>query len=704
MKLQLHIVTSKFGRRMFFVFFLCALIPVCGLAVIAYQHVNQQLDEQFHARLKRTVKTYSLFFYERFLILETEMTLAATHLSKPIDNLSASMEKSFLNRLQNRFSAMSLLKEGGDARFLFGRFGNLEAFNEKEVNHLKTGHSLVKSISDSGGKSDLIMILQLDSNKPQAGFLVGKINPVYLLALNREYHLPRNTDLIVKGESRNLLFSSLSQDSQLPSNFFSKTVDRSTGDFEFKWKNENYLACFRWIFMEPKFLIPGFNITFIQSENEALLQLVEFKRIFPQVILLAVLVSAFLSVYFIRKNLTPLRFLKEGTHQIAARKFNHRVEIESRDEFEELGESFNQMALQLNDQFNLLETSSEITHAVLSSLEAEHILNTVVTRMKDCFSCLAIGIGIVNNEQEGKIACHIAGNQGENGIQKFDSKLLPADSIRLQNNPEFLVFDHDHHPPGYLSVLNSDGVRAYLVLPIFLDSDLAAVLSLAYRDLAVLNHDRIRGRQMADQVAVALSNSRLLDKLSRLNWGTLRALARAVDAKSPWTAGHSERVTRLTLKLADRLIPDPKERENLHRAALLHDIGKLGIPAAVLDKPGKLSEQEYETIKKHPQIGARILEPIEEYAVLIPMVLHHHERFDGKGYPDGISGNSIPFGARILAVADVFDAMKSDRPYRKGMPLERVMGIMQEEIGRQFDPLVVEALMEIIYRKTPKAA
>ena len=155
---------------------------------------------------------------------------------------------------------------------------------------------------------------------------------------------------------------------------------------------------------------------------------------------------------------------------------------------------------------------------------------------------------------------------------------------------------------------------------------------------------------MADQVAVALYNSRLMEQLNRLNWGTLKALARAVDAKSSWTAGHSERVARLALKLADTLVLGPRERENLHRAALLHDIGKLGIPAAILDKPGKLSEKEYETTKTHPQMGARILEPIEEYAAIIPMVLQHHEHFDGKGYPGGLSGNCIHLGARILGL------------------------------------------------------
>jgi putative nucleotidyltransferase with HDIG domain len=219
-----------------------------------------------------------------------------------------------------------------------------------------------------------------------------------------------------------------------------------------------------------------------------------------------------------------------------------------------------------------------------------------------------------------------------------------------------------------------------------------------------LNDDRFRGRQLADQVAVALSNSGLVEQLSRLNWGILKALARAVDAKSSWTAGHSERVTSLTLKLADNLNLNRKERETLHRAALLHDIGKLGISSDILNNPGKLDDLDYKTMKTHPQIGVRILEPIEEYSAIIPIISQHHERFDGKGYPHGLSGNSIHFGARILAVADVFDALGSDRPYRDGMPLERVMGIIQQENGRQFDPVVVEALRNVIYHKAPKAA
>jgi putative nucleotidyltransferase with HDIG domain len=188
-------------------------------------------------------------------------------------------------------------------------------------------------------------------------------------------------------------------------------------------------------------------------------------------------------------------------------------------------------------------------------------------------------------------------------------------------------------------------------------------------------------------------------RLEKLNLGTLTALARAIDAKSHWTAGHSERVTRLALQIARALGLNQEELNNLHRAGLLHDIGKIATPPEILDKPGQLSEKERKIIYEHPAEGARILEPIDDFASAIPIVFHHHERFDGSGYPAGLAGEAISLGARILAVADVFDAVTSNRPYRKGMPVDRAITIIKEGSGTQFDPKVVDAFVKVITHK-----
>jgi putative nucleotidyltransferase with HDIG domain len=197
-------------------------------------------------------------------------------------------------------------------------------------------------------------------------------------------------------------------------------------------------------------------------------------------------------------------------------------------------------------------------------------------------------------------------------------------------------------------------------------------------------------------VAVALSNAYLIDELKTLNWGTLTALARVVDAKSPWTAGHSERVASIALRIGEAMGLSKHKLDVLNKAGMLHDIGKVSTPRAILDKNGKLTNEEYAIIQEHPERGARILEPIPSYTEMIPIVLQHHERFDGKGYPGRLAGHMISIGARIMAVADTYDAMTSDRPYRPGMEVHVVLKEIRKEAGRQFDPDVVQAFLKVM--------
>jgi putative nucleotidyltransferase with HDIG domain len=152
----------------------------------------------------------------------------------------------------------------------------------------------------------------------------------------------------------------------------------------------------------------------------------------------------------------------------------------------------------------------------------------------------------------------------------------------------------------------------------------------------------------------------------------------------------------MAMKIAKVMGCDKKAIEALHRAAFLHDIGKIGIPLRILDKPGRLTDAEYQEVKGHPVIGAKILEPIEAYEDAIPIIVQHHERFDGKGYPHGLRGEEATLGARILAVADVYDALISNRPYRQGWVEEEVIQTIINESGKQFDPKVVEAFLSAI--------
>ncbi len=201
---------------------------------------------------------------------------------------------------------------------------------------------------------------------------------------------------------------------------------------------------------------------------------------------------------------------------------------------------------------------------------------------------------------------------------------------------------------------------------------------------------------IAGQLGMAIENARLYGDLEQTFLGTISALAAAVDAKDPYTAGHSNEVTTLAVSLAEALGLDAAEVQTVRIAATLHDIGKIGIDGAILLKPGRLTDAEREHINRHPAIGADILAPLDFLRETVPLVLFHHERYSGGGYPSGISGEAIPFGARIIAVADAFNAMVSDRPYRDGLTLEAAVLELRTNSGTQFDPVVTKAFLKLV--------
>jgi putative nucleotidyltransferase with HDIG domain len=214
--------------------------------------------------------------------------------------------------------------------------------------------------------------------------------------------------------------------------------------------------------------------------------------------------------------------------------------------------------------------------------------------------------------------------------------------------------------------------------------------------------DRQEARQVADQLAVALSHVGLIQANEQLHWGTLTALARAIDAKSDWTAGHSERVKELAIQIARRMGLTAKDLRIMHMGGLLHDIGKIGTPPTILDKPGKLTDDEMCIMKDHVRTGVRILEPIAGFREALPIVAQHHEWFNGEGYPRGLIGNEITLHARIFAVADCYDALTSDRPYHKGVPVDQTIAMLREKSGFQFDPDVIEAFTAMMSEQLPR--
>ncbi|MGB3960409.1 MAG: HD-GYP domain-containing protein, partial [bacterium] len=180
---------------------------------------------------------------------------------------------------------------------------------------------------------------------------------------------------------------------------------------------------------------------------------------------------------------------------------------------------------------------------------------------------------------------------------------------------------------------------------------------------------------------------------------TIKAIVAAVDAKDSYTRGHSDRVREMSVAIARELKLPEGEQEVIEYMALLHDTGKIGVSEAILNKPGRLTEEEYQVIKDHPVIGARIVSEVDFFKKASTIVRHHHEWYNGEGYPDGLQGEEISLGARIIAVADAFDAMTSERPYRRARSVEEALAELKANVGKQFDPRVVEAFVRLMQRR-----
>jgi putative two-component system response regulator len=170
----------------------------------------------------------------------------------------------------------------------------------------------------------------------------------------------------------------------------------------------------------------------------------------------------------------------------------------------------------------------------------------------------------------------------------------------------------------------------------------------------------------------------------------------ALEAKDSYTSGHSRRVAEVSVMIARELGMSPEDTERISVAGLIHDIGKIGVREAILNKPDKLTDKEYEHVQTHSEVGENILVFVVEDNRILEVVAHHHERYDGRGYPGGLTGKQIPLGARILAVADAYDAMTSGRPYREAMSVKTTCAEIRSSIGNQFDPDIAEALLRIV--------
>jgi putative nucleotidyltransferase with HDIG domain len=681
---------------MFSLFIACALLPVCALAVVSlWQVVDNSRNESLNL-LKHTSKNIGMTINEILSMLQDKME-SLTYAGKEITPSLHEFGRETGTR--KKFHALTIFDGKRGARNIYGSPCPYPPLTAAASKHLADGKMLFFLQDGEGGTGRMLIATALDKDNPEKSLLVGEINADYLWEMVG-YTLPLGTNVCILGSGGKLLYSSLSTPPGFITQVLAKLGQSSVGNFQGRQGGENYLVSYWSLFLKKPFCAEPLTVVASQSTHDAFKSAGKFARTFYLVVFLTLLVVIFVSSIQIRRNLVPLTVLRDGAHEISQGNFDHRVAVASGDEFEILAESFNDMSAHLKKHFQTLSEMGRIVRMILAGHNEEKIVDTVMANLRAVISCEWVCVSLTDpmilDLTQSSYSLATAGSEVR--ISAFSSEEM---AILQGTSESFHVQSGDPSFSTLIAPMASEGARGCYLVPIFLKNSLSGVLTLGYRHHSEhIREDLLRGRQIADQIAVALENVHLIEELNLLNVGTIRALANAVDAKSPWTAGHSWRVTSVALNIGREIGLSVPELETLQKGGLFHDIGKIGVPESILDKPGKLTDEEYATIRKHPEIGAEIMGPIKGYQNLIPIVLQHHEWFNGKGYPHGLAGDAISLGARILAVADVYDALISDRPYRPGWEYSRVISFLEENSGSQFDPAVVQTVLKFNDRMT----
>jgi HD-GYP domain-containing protein (c-di-GMP phosphodiesterase class II) len=238
-------------------------------------------------------------------------------------------------------------------------------------------------------------------------------------------------------------------------------------------------------------------------------------------------------------------------------------------------------------------------------------------------------------------------------------------------------------------------IARFVVAPLRLEGGRVGALTATLGERVIGERELRLLAGLAHQAKIAIESAEHYDNLERTFVSTVAALANALEANDEYTSSHARWITDMSLLVGRELRLDRDALKRLEFGALFHDIGKIGIPSEILQKPGSLTDDEFEIVKQHPELGEKILAPIERLADVRPIVRSCHERWDGLGYPDGKSGLEIPVEARIVLVCDAFHAMTTDRPYRTRLPVEEAVRRLTESAGSQFDPTVVAAFTRL---------
>jgi len=279
-----------------------------------------------------------------------------------------------------------------------------------------------------------------------------------------------------------------------------------------------------------------------------------------------------------------------------------------------------------------------------------------------------------------------------------DEYTVDIDKWVVENRRSLLLDGKDDVDSDLRSLMNNSEIKSALCVPIIINNNLHGVLNLAKvsNKQPFTHSDEEVVSILCGQAGIAIENAKLYERVQNTHLDVIAALANAVEARDQYTANHAVRLSVYSCMIAEKMGISGSEMETIKRGAILHDIGKIGIRDSILLKEAPLSKDEFHAMKEHPEIGSRILKRMNGLEDVVSIVMHHHEFYNGKGYPYGKKGEDIPIGARIVGVADAFEAMTSERPYRSAMSVDAAIEELERMSGIQFDPDVVKVFKEII--------
>jgi len=345
-------------------------------------------------------------------------------------------------------------------------------------------------------------------------------------------------------------------------------------------------------------------------------------------------------------------------------------------------------------QFTTLAEVGTLLNSTLDQNVVRKMAMEAITRLMNA----EVGSLLLVDEENKELYFEVA--LGDKGERVKEIRLKIGEGIAgwvAEHGKPLLLQDVRKDPRFYKSADQKTEfvTRDMVCVPVKVKDKVIGVLQAINRAEGVFTEDDVELFQLfSNQVAIALDNARLYEEIRETFFATAEALAEAIEKRDPYTGGHTKRVVNYCLVAAKYMNLTPEELEILKLSAILHDVGKIGVEDRILRKPGNLDDEEAKIMKMHPLLGAEIMRHIRQLKDLIPGMLHHHERPDGKGYPEGLKGRDIPIVARIISAADTYDAMTTNRPYRKGLSHQTAIDEIKKEAGAQFDKEVAEAFVK----------